>query len=492
MASDDLIILSPLRAAKGPSRKGIITPQAGDSLSEKLAYLAQALQEIACHKCPKSKAKTLAILRQKLTLHSDSLRTLQIDMTHREEITLEKLRLLETTVDELRATIQSGEEECKKVAQDLRHAQNERLKANERARDAEERPKKALQQRELDLKETSEEKRKAQQLQKRIDGLLQEVQLAAQQYEHDHAKSKNPKVAAAEVIGLQRGLDKAKAQLKKKQEEFQSQALTLQQMTVKVKNLEQRFDVDQMQIQRLEERLRMLTSQMEEERLQFRSERLSTNVDCQKGAGLLSSMKKKYQAATAEIARLSRLLDFEVEKAAKREVQMNEVETDLRQLLHSEEERCLRLDEQLHSYEPLGDSNIADRIRIRNLVDQVQERLATKAGLKPSGPGELLSLTWRVALGPSVDDSSRVQRAKELLAGKDLDQHDRAFLADEEALRHVCQHYSRFRKPGNHLHQMLTRDGYLTSVHRYLKYNPSEDKGDALFAMVDYVCLPSN
>ena len=476
----------PTKDSSGRTR----TKGGQSTFSENVAHLMLALQEVACHKCPQDDADSFAILRQTITLRSKSLQALHSDMVTTVEVACQKVLLLEATIDELRVELRTSQEEAKRVAQELKHSQNERLRANERARTAEEKMAKVVEQGERDRREALLEKQRAQQLQKRVDNFVQCSKMQPSCECHCDSKSKKAKDSAPDVAGLQRGLDKAKAQLKKKQDDFQAQAQILQQTTARFKNLELKFTEEQQSAERLQGRVTQLSSQMEGGRVQMNSERLAMGREIEKRDLLLNMARDRYQAATAEIGRLSRLLESAEVRSSRLVEQIN------------------RLEEQLNptSYEPFGvssvfllswclleltiaqDANIADRIRIRNLVDQVQERLAMKAGLTPSGPGELLSLTWRVALGPGVDDTSRVQRAKELLAGKELDQRDRVFLADEEALRHVCQHYSRFRKPGNDLHQLLTREGYMASIRRFLRINPSEDKGHALFAMADYVC----
>ena len=142
------------------------------------------------------------------------------------------------------------------------------------------------------------------------------------------------------------------------------------------------------------------------------------------------------------------------------------------------------------------DKDIADRIRLRNLVDQAQSRLAGAAALEPlMGPDSLPnpSLAWRLALtAVSLEDDPRFGHAKSLFADKELEAHDRAFIESPQAFRHACQYASKFRKGGNDLHQLMDRADYLISVQRYVEKNPSEGVAEILYPMLNYVCpVPS-
>ncbi|KDR72575.1 hypothetical protein GALMADRAFT_252713 [Galerina marginata CBS 339.88] len=476
MVSSRCIISNPhLRNESFDNRGPSITARDA-SLSAKLDLMAQGLQDLALQETTSIEVDHGPILHDDLIQHFDSLQKLGIAMARKEELTYARVTTLETTIEELETLLRSTQEERKKVAQELKHTENERLKANERARNAEEKLKKALEQGEEDRKKAALERTRALQFQMRID----ELQRNTGPCDDVKAKKTKEKDTAPDVSGLQRGLERVKGQLKKKQDEFQAQAQALQQASVKVKNLEQSIADDRKRMESLQDEVHGFQRQMEEERIQMRSERLNMDMERKKGGRQLMTEKDRFRElevqTSADRARLKRLLDQEEERSDRLEEKVNKLEAKLSDLQDSV------------NYEALGDADIADRIRIRNLVDQVQERLASCAGLTPSGPGELLSLTWRVALGPSMDDLARVQKARDLLADKDLDEHDRAFIANHQVMLHACRHYSRFRKPGNDLHQFLGRDGYMTSVQRYLRFNPSDTAADALVSMVNYVC----
>ena len=125
-----------------------------------------------------------------------------------------------------------------------------------------------------------------------------------------------------------------------------------------------------------------------------------------------------------------------------------------------------------------------DQIRLRNLLNVAQEKLATTAGLakKTSSPGA--SLAWRNALGHSPDTPERLAVAKMLLHQPhvQLDEPTRRFVSSDEGMRLVVEKDSAIRDQGDKVaHGTPARHGYVNHPS-----DPAEAGG--LLALADFVC----
>ena len=135
------------------------------------------------------------------------------------------------------------------------------------------------------------------------------------------------------------------------------------------------------------------------------------------------------------------------------------------------------------------DEDIADRIRLRNLLDHAQAWLARKAGLGSTSEDqstEYLSMIWRASLEPERSTRGRVQAARNLLAGKDLGGVAQSFVDNTDAMQIVCEVWSRFRGRGNETHRTLDLDKYNLSIDRFFEMNPNDDGKPFLVSMLSY------
>ncbi|KAH9477765.1 hypothetical protein JR316_0009994 [Psilocybe cubensis] len=426
------------------------------------------LKELEANSCG-GKEGRVAILQQRMGVLSRlevDLHTFADRQAKARQIA-EEHRDLVFEAQKLKEDLEASKEQCKESQRASKHWENQHRVAVNRARTAEEELKKRATQTDEARQQAEQERKKAQKLQAKVDE-LQKLQLQQQKVAQGSGElSKKPTkdTANPDLQGLSRKNDKLAAQLKKKQEEYQVKSLALQAATKELGEL--RTEVARLTTENgtVKSEIDMLRHIQKEVKAESDSELAQAKVEIATRMRQLEFLGRRYQALKADLEKTDSTL-------------LSEKETS---------ERLRQKIRELTAYEPLGDAEIADRIRIRNLIDQAQERLAIAAGLEPA-PGESLALTWRLALGPGTNDAVRVERAKELLSGNNLSPGDIEFISNEEALHHACQSYSRFRAPGNDLHNMLDRAGYLTSLDRYLKHVHSESARAPLEAMVDYVC----
>lgn len=141
------------------------------------------------------------------------------------------------------------------------------------------------------------------------------------------------------------------------------------------------------------------------------------------------------------------------------------------------------------------DEDIADRVRFQSLLYLSQERLAMEAGLQPASGSGSLSLTWRLALGPSVITDIRYNKALELLQNREdytLDEGTRKIMDSKTAMEYVVEFTSHLRKEGSEMgdHSFapgrIPREAYMESVQR--QANQGNVDLEALSLLVDYIC----
>lgn len=73
------------------------------------------------------------------------------------------------------------------------------------------------------------------------------------------------------------------------------------------------------------------------------------------------------------------------------------------------------------------------RMRLRVILDRTQKHLAIVAGLKPKRHS-LSSYDWRDALGPECETEKQMRKARDLLAGCELDEATRKLVDSDDAL----------------------------------------------------------
>lgn len=124
------------------------------------------------------------------------------------------------------------------------------------------------------------------------------------------------------------------------------------------------------------------------------------------------------------------------------------------------------------------DADIADRVRLRNLVDTLQAYFAVKSKLHIREDFDKqytvvnLSQEWRHQLG-SGDIRARVERAKRLLGPCDLDLDARKIVANLAAMEILCAGpKSTYRERGNEIHEPFHPEQYKTSITRYFRHHP--------------------
>ncbi|KAF4616952.1 hypothetical protein D9613_008541 [Agrocybe pediades] len=378
--------------------------------------------------------------------------------TKKEGFANKKLENMQAKIEDLEAKLRASQEERKNLSQELKHIKNEKEKATKRAIIAEQKVKQEQEQGEKDRKLLEEAQKANKTLQKKMDAMQKAADI----------EKANKKAPSPDVNGLQCGLDRAKAQLKKKQEEFQAQALKLQQATAKTQGLEKSLEARNAIVQELRQRIERLEQIKEEEECDRNKERARMRAYVEK----MNAFKAK-QTQEMEVFKASAVSQFNAQRKAYNALFKENAE--LKQRL---------------SNVAIQDKDIADRIRLRNLIDQAQSRLAAAAELEPLiGPDNLPnpSLTWRLSLtGVSLEEDPRIGHAKALFADKNLDEQDRAFVESTQAFRHACLFTSKFRKGGNDLHQLMERADYLLSVERHVEKHPAD--AEILFPMLDYVC----
>jgi len=133
-----------------------------------------------------------------------------------------------------------------------------------------------------------------------------------------------------------------------------------------------------------------------------------------------------------------------------------------------------------------NDTKMLDRIKLRHLLNKVQEMLAIAAGLTQDAFGA--SLAWREALGSSDDLSARLTRACDLLhnSGVELDPPTHTFISCTEGMSLVVEARSLIRQRGDKVAHPIT----ITRQHfdGPILCNPYVSDTPGLEALVDFVC----
>ncbi|KAJ3496787.1 hypothetical protein NLJ89_g10437 [Agrocybe chaxingu] len=137
---------------------------------------------------------------------------------------------------------------------------------------------------------------------------------------------------------------------------------------------------------------------------------------------------------------------------------------------------------------PQENADVADRIRLRNLVDRSQMFLANQAGLETIGE-ETESMAWRRCLNGVPAGPQRLAHARKLLECRSKNDRVRRFLDNTKALEVVCDFPSRLRQAGNDTHGSFPRSHYLESVKSSWKYD-ARIEAKSLEALVDLIAPP--
>jgi hypothetical protein len=131
-----------------------------------------------------------------------------------------------------------------------------------------------------------------------------------------------------------------------------------------------------------------------------------------------------------------------------------------------------------------------DRIKLRHLLTAAQGELAIAAGLALNRRGA--SLTWREALGPSKDPSTRLARARELLDSPkiQLDEPTRLLMTSDEGMHLVVEYHSQVRDRGDRVAHppIVSRGNYDEAVSRH----PFSTEIPGLKVLTEFVCARIN
>ncbi|CAA7268358.1 unnamed protein product [Cyclocybe aegerita] len=136
----------------------------------------------------------------------------------------------------------------------------------------------------------------------------------------------------------------------------------------------------------------------------------------------------------------------------------------------------------------IENADVADRIRLRNLVDRSQMFLANQAGLETIGE-ETESMAWRRCLNGVPPGPQRLAHARKLLERRSKNDRVRRFLDNTKALEVVCDFPSRLRQAGNDTHGSFPRSHYLESVKSSWRYDARVET-KSLEALVDLIAPP--
>ena len=132
------------------------------------------------------------------------------------------------------------------------------------------------------------------------------------------------------------------------------------------------------------------------------------------------------------------------------------------------------------------DTQALDRIKLRNLLDQAQAKLARATGLVQSlNEDYLASRRWREEMSNHVNKESwaRVLLAQTevTIGGQLLDSHS--------ALRLVCERDSVIRRRGDQVaHGSIDPANYTDAVGRY----PVLSDRAGLLVLIEYICTTAN
>lgn len=284
------------------------------------AFDDMLLKEIATHSCGEC---IITALQQRLSMLSkldpDFLALDQITKTER--ITDEHRDSI-FEVQRLKGDLEASEEECKQLHQVLKHWEHEKRVAIDRARTAEEDLKKSVALAEADRKQATHDRKKAQQWQAKVDDLQLKLQQKQTTQDDNDAGKKMPKDATnSDISGLQRGLEKVKLQLKKKQDEFQAKVQALQTTTKKLKDLEEERAKDQENMYDLKRELDGLIHIQKEETAENTSGYIRAQFDLKQKerqleglARQFEALKERYREQQASQTALDRALKIEKEK----------------------------------------------------------------------------------------------------------------------------------------------------------------------------------
>lgn len=131
----------------------------------------------------------------------------------------------------------------------------------------------------------------------------------------------------------------------------------------------------------------------------------------------------------------------------------------------------------------IQDTTLLDRIKLRNLLNIAQEKLALAAGLTEMPIGA--SLIWRDQLGYTQDFATRLTTAYELLNQEhvQLDERTQRFLDSPEGMRLVTEKASEVRERGDKVaHQAPpSRPIYAGAIGRF--------NSEGMKAIGDFVCV---
>lgn len=131
----------------------------------------------------------------------------------------------------------------------------------------------------------------------------------------------------------------------------------------------------------------------------------------------------------------------------------------------------------------IQDTALLDRIKLRNLLNIAQEKLARAAKLTNTPIGA--SLVWRDRLGCKQDFAARLATAHELLNQEydQLDERTRQFCDSSEGMRLACEKASEIRERGDDVaHQKPpSRQIYAGAINRF--------NSQGMRAIGDFVCV---
>lgn len=279
-------------------------PPEGIPVAGKLDHLVKEFRSLASSQCAAAASAsndgaTTNCDRMYFMAASQCLRLVKGELVQKEDLAHKKDVDMMLKVDDLETALAAAREERKKLTQDLKHSEKERAKAVERARATEEKMKAVSEQSEKDRAELVKEKKRVQQLQRKVDEFQRIQRLSPREDSSDGEKKKGKETNSnTDVAGLQRGLEKAKAQLKKKQDEYQLQAVSLQQSNAKNKTLEAKISEDKITVDQRNKQIERLEARIEEDRAQRNSESLSQEME---HAKKIQSMKIEFESREREL-----------------------------------------------------------------------------------------------------------------------------------------------------------------------------------------------
>ena len=233
------------------------------------------------------------------------LQVCKVDTTRNEAFLNKKINHLQTKVESLERRLKESQDERKSVSQELKRTQHERDKTLKRAFTAEEKLKQTQIQLETVSNILAQAEKATKTLQKKVDELQKmRIEVLAEIEKGKAAPKKasnNNNNSSTDIVGLQCGLDRAKAQLKKKQEEFQTQTQKLQQASAKARDLEITLDERNKTIRDLEQKLERLEHLRADEKRDYNADRARMNALALKMQDAISQDTKKHEARMAEV-----------------------------------------------------------------------------------------------------------------------------------------------------------------------------------------------